>query len=297
MARCCICCRSALLAGILLSVLACGTPAGQRVVMPGEATDVAAVMDPAGTPVNPRCALGVEPRELRRDGNAVLLVWELAWQDVFAEPVLPPSEALAAYRQGIVEAGAALREPVADPPVMDTDELREIWRREFHNRDMAYSGDFGTLRPMQCLEALFFAYQTNRFPELTQPTEFIVAILRREVNGQTRLRAYFAASDTLFPPKAFYPFDEAARDAAEGWEFWLVLHNHTVQRHDGKPALGVPAPSTNDVALFRSLAAGSGLQIIQVTNGFFTVEIPAGHLDAYEGPVPPIPNSRRPSRP
>ena len=47
-------------------------------------------------------------------------------------------------------------------------------------------------------------------------------------------------------------------------------------------ALGVPAPSTNDVMLARSLAEGEGLRRVLVTNGFYTIDIPTELLDRYQ---------------
>ena len=87
----------------------------------------------------------------------------------------------------------------------------------------------------------------------------------------------------MFPPKGFYGFDEIEQDLAAGWEFWTVLHNHTVQRNKGEPALGVPAPSTSDVDLLRNLAKEMGLQSAWITNGFFTIEIPARAFKHYLG--------------
>ena len=238
------------------------------------------------TPIDARCSLPAAPLELHREGEAVLLVWELTWHDVWSQAVLPESDGLTTYRQGILDANAALREPVADPPVADDAAMEEIWRREFANRDVAYAGEAGTIRPIQCFEALFFAYQTDRVPQLTQPTEFIVAALTREVDGQTHVKIYFAAGDEMFPPKAVYPFEHAETDVADGWTFWTMLHNHTVQSLEGAPALGVPVPSTSDVALSLALAEQLGLESIRVTNGFYTIDIPAALLERYEGPPP-----------
>lgn len=39
---------------------------------------------------------------------------------------------------------------------------------------------------------------------------------------------------------------------------------------DGKPALGVPAPSTSDVQLFKRLVEDLGLREVWVTNGMYT---------------------------
>lgn len=217
-----------------------------------------------------------------RDGNAVLWVWETTHDPVWSQELLPDSDALAVYRHTIRDAGGALREPIADPPQVDSDRMREVWRREDRNVELALSGEAGVVRPVQCFEAIFFALQSERFDPVGHPTEFIVATVRKGDD----VKLYFGAGDTVFPPKNVYPFAAVEQDVASGWTFESALHNHTVQTHDGQPALGVPAPSTNDVMLSRSLADRLGLERVLVTNGFYTVEIEAEHLDAYEVPPP-----------
>ena len=46
----------------------------------------------------------------------------------------------------------------------------------------------------------------------------------------------------------------------------------------GKPALGVPAPSTSDVELFRGLTARLGLREVWVTNGMYTGVVASANL-------------------
>jgi hypothetical protein len=97
------------------------------------------------------------------------------------------------------------------------------------------------------------------------------------------LKVYFGAGDTMFPPKTVYGFDEVGTAVADGWELWVVLHNHTVQENNGQPALGVPVPSTSDIDLLRNLSSDLGLQSAWVTNGFFTIDVPATALGLYLG--------------
>lgn len=236
-------------------------------------------------PTQARCALPGEPVEVAREGESVLLLWDGPWLAVYDEPVLPVSDGLATFRQALIAAEGVQRRPIADAPDRSTPYLDEVWRREFLNQDVALGGGAGEVRPIRCLEALFFAYQADRYSQLEQPTEFIVAVVRKEVDGVERMRAWFGAGPAMFPPKSVYPFSPAIDAQAEGWRFWVALHNHTVQTYEGKPVLGAPAPSTNDVHLSRNLAQ-DGLERVWVTNGFYTVDIPADALAAYRGPVP-----------
>src|SRR5690606_10677501 len=188
-----------------------------------------------------------------------LVVWDVPWHDTLFRPVLPDDAGLLHHRAVIREAGAALRRPISDPPVVETEAMAEVWRREHANEAMAFTGDAGEVREVECLEALMFARQNARYDQLESPTEFLVAVLRKSTPEGTRLRIYSGASDTMFPPKSVYPLDAAKKDVNNGWVFWRMLHNHTIQTYQGQVALGVPAPSTNDVHLSRNLVDSLGL--------------------------------------
>lgn len=98
------------------------------------------------------------------------------------------------------------------------------------------------------------------------------------------MRIYFGAGDELFPPKSVYGFDQVERDVADGWDYAVALHNHTFQDAEGWMRLGVPAPSISDIQLLNGLVERLGLDAAWVTNGIYTVEIPAADLGRYLGP-------------
>jgi hypothetical protein len=223
-----------------------------------------------------RCELP-EPTVLRREGNSVLQVWELPAAAVWFGNTVPDAPGYLAYRAAIRQAGGDRARPVADPPQPKDDADRELWRREDHNAALMYAAG-GEVRPIRCLEAALFALQDARYSELTRPTEFIAHILRRD----DRLKLYFAASDQMFPPKQFYGLEKVSADVTAGWEYWVVLHNHTVRTLDGKPALGVPAPSTSDVQLFKGLVGDLGLREVWVTNGMYTGIVRSENLGQFD---------------
>ncbi len=236
---------------------------------------------------DPRCTFAGPPTVVKEDGAAILQVWTVTESDVRTPTELPEDARLSEYRGVIEGAGADLRRPIADRPEPTNESERELWRREDQNVEVAYSGRAGVIRPIRCLDGLLFTYQHARYSQLSHPTEFIASIVRKRVDGEPVLKVYFGAGDTMFPPKGFYGFDQVEQDVAAGWEFLAVLHNHTIQQNDGAPALGVPAPSTSDVDLLRSLASEMGLQSAWVTNGFFTIEIPASAFEQYLGRANP----------
>jgi hypothetical protein len=221
---------------------------------------------------DPRC--GLPPSTvIRTDGNARLEMWELPAAGAWFTEELPESADYAAYRTTISSAGADLIRPIADPPQPKDDAERETWRREAFNEELMYSGG-GHVRRIHCLDAALFARQHVRYSELAQPTEFVAQVLRRG----DRLKVYMGASDQEFPPKSVYGLNEVAVDVAAGWQYSVVLHNHTVRTLKGRTALGVTAPSTSDVGLFSGLVPQLGLREVWVTNGIFTGVVSAENL-------------------
>jgi hypothetical protein len=203
--------------------------------------------------------------EVHQEGNAVLATWEMPDSALWLSETLPENARFVAFRAAIVEAGGDNPRPQADPPRITTDADRELWRREDANAALVHA-DGGEVRRIRCLEAALFARQHDRYSQLTQPTEFIAHVLRRG----NRLRVYFGAGNAMFPPRSVYGTDRVGTDVAAGWEYWATLHNHTVRSLNGRPALGVPAPSTSDVQFFRSLVSSLGLREVWVTNGMYT---------------------------
>lgn len=243
-------------------------------------------------PVDSRCAWPSEPTVLARDGSGVLLSWEFSSAPWLHRPVVPDDPNYLTFRTAIRDAGSDRRWPVAadrSPPVPTDAAEREVWRREQHNNELVRSGQVGTIRPIHCLEALLFAYQHCRYSQLTHPTEFQAAILRKRVDGETRLRVQFVGGAEMFPPKSLFlnSLDRIERAIADGWELWVALHNHTVTEHKGRPRLGVPVPSTSDVDVSRVIARNLGLRQVLVTNGLYTSEVDSTQLGELQS-WPPV---------
>jgi len=148
-----------------------------------------------------------------------------------------------------------------------------MWRDEDKNHELAQSGAVGKIEGITCLDALLFAYQNARVPELTHPTECLASVFRREVEGRSQLAVVFGAGNEMFVPKSVYGFDVVAELVEEGWQYWYGIHNHTLQKNGNRVALGRPGLSTSDVQLVRSLAANRGLMSARVTNGFYTFSV------------------------
>jgi hypothetical protein len=224
-----------------------------------------------------RCELP-EATVLLADGSAVLQRWELPDHPVWFSDALPQSPGYATYRAAIRAAGSDDPRPAVDVTAAQRAADGELWRREEANVALMYAGA-GDVRAVRCLEAALFSLQDTRYSHLTRPTEFIAHVLRRD----GRLRIYFGAGGEPFPPKSVYGLDEVAADVADGWLYWVALHNHPLQTRDGKSTLGVPVPSTSDVSLLAGLAARLGLREVWVTNGMYTGVVSAENLVRFSG--------------
>jgi len=270
------------LRGMAAAVALAGTALARRQPSPAPLVNQV-VPQPASNPHAPECRFSDAPVVLKQSGNAILQVWTVNDSESLSSALLPVDGAFLEYRRTLERAGADRLRPVADQPQPANESEREMWSREKRNEELAYSGRAGVVRPVRCLDALLFAYQNARYPQLSHPTEFIASILRQTIDGKPVLRIYFAASDALFPSKDYYGFEDIKKEISAGWEFWAMLHNHTIQRNNGAPALGVPALSSSDVDLLRSLAQSVALQNAWITNGFYTIVLPVAALDQYLG--------------
>jgi hypothetical protein len=126
----------------------------------------------------------------------------------------------------------------------------------------------------------------RRFPMLGHPTEFGAFLLRRA----GRVRVYFSTADRVGQKLRAAVTDRVRRDVAAGWTLVAHLHNQPFlfDRRVGDRAYTTPAtrddvagalaPSTNDVAFYRSWLREAPLQEARITNGFDSIRIPAAQL-------------------
>jgi hypothetical protein len=229
---------------------------------------------------NSRCKLPVQTAVILERDGAILETWTLRLEEV-ANDALPDDPAFLAYRAAIERARADVLRPVADPAIVRTEAEEEVRRNEHFNNELVFSRAVGSIDRISCLDALLFARQASRISQIDHPTEFLASVLKRETGAGTDLVVVFGAGSEMFPPKEVYGFEVVNRFRAEGWSYWYVIHNHTVQRNGDLLALGVPAPSTSDVQLYRSLAGEMGLESLRVTNGFYTFSASVDELSAF----------------
>jgi hypothetical protein len=252
--------------GLLWGLGSCGTPPSDE-SRDFETSDAA--LHALSDTVHPDCGFPSDPVTVIEDQGSVLKVWTLPLQEVHSRPVLPDAPELLAYRLAIRSEGADERYPMLDlPPARNEMEI-QIWEDENFNNDLAYRGGIGSVEPISCLDALLFAEQNARFPQLDHPTEFLASVLRRKIGEREELMVIFGAGNEMFPPSSVNGSEIIDGYVAQGWRYWYLLHNHTRQPNG---ALGIPVPSTSDVRFARSLAQVRGLERVRVTNGFYTFD-------------------------
>lgn len=261
--------------GLLLSVVSCGFSSSN------ESEDIERYRNEGAghfATVEPRCVLPSDPTTIVEDEGLVLKVWRFPLEEVHVRPVLPDESGLLAYRATIHAEGAHERYPALYVPPTRSEGDADVWRDEDFNNNLAYQEGVGSIEPITCLDALLFAEQNARVPQLERPTEFLASVLVRQLMERDEVVVVFGAGTELFPPSSVHGFEVVDEYVAAGWQYWYVLHNHTRQA-DG--ALGVPVPSTSDVGFARRLAAQSGLERIRVTNGFYSFDAAVAEISRF----------------
>lgn len=187
----------------------------------------------------------------------------------------------------------------------DTDPRTLLQRQERFFRDdgdganirAVLDGRVGSLVPASCLEMLLWRETDRQFPMLAHPTELGAFVLRRS----GRVRVYLSTNDRMGQKLRGAVTARVRADQAEGWTLVAHLHNHPFlfDRRVGDrlytteatrdDVAGALAPSTNDVAFYRSWSAEAPLEAAWITNGFDSIRIPAAQLLLLEAAAPPGP--------
>ena len=227
------------------------------------------------------CRWPVAPVVLRQTADTIYQSWTYEAGQM-AGPVAPAHlPALGAFldtvraRVGALDARALLRRQIAYYAARPD----SASQGEAANGRLVLGGQVGTLRPIDCLEALLVEYQAARFPMASHPTEFQAVVMERSEGGRRRVRVYFAGSGAPWPPRATLLLERVAADRAQGWRAVAHLHNHPFLFSSEGDIAGANAPSLTDVQFWRHLRESVGVESARVTNGFATFEAPAAAFD------------------
>lgn len=261
--------------GLLLIGASCGCASSNESRDAGRYQNAGAELS---APIESDCVLPSNPTIIFEDRGLVLKVWTFPLEEVHVRPVLPDEPGLLAYRATIHAQGAEERYPALHVPPTLKEGEGDVWRDENFNNQLAYHEGVGSIEPITCLDALLFAEQNARVPQLERPTEFLASVLRERGMGRDEMVVVFGAGTELFPPASVHGFEIVDEYVAAGWQYWYALHNHTRQANG---ALGVPVPSTSDVKFARNLAAERGLERVRVTNGFYSFDAAIAEISRF----------------
>ena len=146
------------------------------------------------------------------------------------------------------------------------------------NALLVHTGSLGKIRKINQLESQILNYQIEKYPMFSQPTEFHAFIV--ENKKKDKIRVYFGASNTEWPPHPTVLLEELEKILNKGWELTYHLHNHYCKKD--KNYVGILAPSLADAQYFKMLKERFKLTKALITNGFHTVEIKNEDFEKFE---------------
>lgn len=224
------------------------------------------------------CAFQGPPHVVLSEESRLLQYWIEEDRAALSASTLPESPSLIEFRSRISRALAT------DPRVLLANQARHTRGADSANVQLVLGGKAGTIRDINCLEALLLSVQTDRGvrrrrPMDSHPTEFLGYVLRREGT----LKVYFYTVDQPGIRGLGDLHELLARDLAEGWTPVKNLHNHNFFPGSER-VLGGVVPSGADVQYLRSAAASFGLNAAAITNGFHSIDISRADVETFRGP-------------
>ena len=246
---------------------------------PSPAPSLDGVEGTAGSSPGPSvsCVFLTPPRVVQDQPASFLQYWEEPDRAELWEAGLPDAPSLHAFRDRIAA------ELDVDPRVLLERQLPQVTGGDAENVRLVLAGAAGMIRPMNCLEGLLLAAQTDRSVArgttmYEDPTEFVGYVLRR--GGA--LKVWFYTVDMAGVRGLGTLHDPVAADLAAGWEMVMNIHNHNFFP-GAEMVLGGVVPSATDVQLFQNMGPSLGLTRGSITNGFDSIEMDAGDLERFSG--------------
>ena len=219
---------------------------------------------------------------LAQEGPAEFLYWELETNPDLWSLDLGAVNALEAYRDSLALAlGKAKFEAAVHKEAVQNLEkhlLKNEKNGDRINALLVHTDSLGQVRAINNLESQILNYQMERFPMFSQPTEFHAFITEHKPSG--KIRVYFGASDTEWPPHPDAILDELEKPENQHWKLILHLHNHYCK--EDQNYVGILAPSLADAQYYGMLKENYQLEQALITNGFHTVVINQEDFEKFE---------------
>jgi len=187
------------------------------------------------------CRFVTAPVVIQQADNRLFQYWQEPRRAVFDAPRLPDDPALLAFRRAISE-----RIDV-DHPALLTAQRGYVNGGDAINVDKVLAATVGTVRKMNCLEALLLATQAARTaakgaPMHRMPTEFMAYVLTR----QDDIKIYYYTVDQAGVGGLGIFNEHLDKDIAEGWRVVRNIHNHNFFP-DSERIYGGAVPSAADI--------------------------------------------------
>jgi hypothetical protein len=223
------------------------------------------------------CVMPSAPHVMREQSNILLQYWLVENRPQFYESTLPSSPPLLAFRERInasidVEPSAVLERQLPYVSGGDAENVRRVLRSA------------GSIRTMNCLEALLLATQAERSTSqgrsmYTHPTEFSSYVLRRG----NLLKIWHYTVDQPGIRGLVVLHDPLMADVQQGWVVVTHIHNHNFFP-DTERVLGGVAPSATDIQYLRNVRGSLGVTRAVIVNGFHSIDIFAADFDRFVVP-------------
>lgn len=219
---------------------------------------------------------------LKEDRQEQFFYWEMEENESLWDYNLGDVNALTEYTDSLklILGEEKYNIAVQNESIQDLDKslLEDIEDGDRINALLVHTGSLGAIRKINNLESQILNYQISRFPMFSNPTEFHGFILSNI--EERKIRVYFGASDTEWPPRPTVLIEELEKEMNNGWTLIRHLHNHYCKKD--KDYVGILAPSLADVQYFKMLKEKFNIEKVLITNGIHTVEIGSNDFDKFE---------------
>jgi len=219
---------------------------------------------------------------LKKNGAEEFFYWELEDKESIWNYKLGEVSALFAYKDSVKFAlgeeiynSAVRKESIQD---LDLSLIEKEENGDKVNALLVHTGKVGKIRKINYLESQILNYQIGRFPLFSKPTEFH-AFIMKDANDN-KIRVYFGASNTEWPPRPTILIEEVEKEMNNGWKLIRHLHNHYCKKDENY--IGILAPSLADAQYYKMLKERFNVEKSLITNGFNTVEIESKYFGEFE---------------
>lgn len=221
---------------------------------------------------NADCRFPSASSVLEADEHHAVLNWTFEEDEALYIPVRLKQAPLTAYHRSV--AASHPTDPVA--LIQRKADILRLLQRPTINLEQIVSGQVGSIRRIDCLDAVLFRMHDRHFPVRQAPTEFSAFVLRDEDAGMVKI--YLSTSDsrhvgTVFP----VVYEELENDLLSGWQLWYHLHNHPFEFKQVFDLGGSIAPSDaadfGDLHYYQVKLALYNPREVRITNGISTLVI------------------------